>query len=316
MSNEPDISVLMPAYNTEAYIEDAVISILAQSLASFEMIVIDDGSTDHTREILIELAQTDSRLIIHSRPNQGVVATRNELLSLAKAELIAWMDSDDICEPERLQMQAACFAQNQNLVSVGSSLLYMDPQGRPLSITTFPERLDIDQHLQSPRTDTPFGASMMRTQAVREVGGFRGPFRIGEDFDLMLRLIEVGEIWNLKEPLYRYRQHPYSISSPTQLGDDWPDHFSLIMNLAIERRKTGSDRLQRGERIGSISRTVQPPVEEVSAAIRHAKWARQAKLHGFIKSAIIHASIAIWCSPLSSIGWRALAHVLVRQAAT
>ncbi len=314
MTSRPQVSVLMPAYNSEPFVREAVASILAQTLSSFELIVIDDGSTDQTCKILEELAQTDPRVIVYSRPNQGVVSTRNELLALARAELIAWVDSDDTCESNRLQLQAECFTGNPSLVSVGSSLLYVDPKGRPLWVQTFPERLTIDRHLQSPQTDTPFGASMMRTQAVRDVGGFREPFPIGEDFDLLLRLIEIGEIWNLKETLYHYRQHPHSITSAGQLGSDWLQYYTLIHELALDRRHTGSDSLQRGEQIPAIEKAVENHRIELSDSIQHAIWARQAKLHGFFRSAVIHAWISICQSPFSAIGWRAMARVLLRHS--
>lgn len=303
----------MPVYNSARFLRAAVNSILNQTLTSLELIVIDDGSTDNSIRILGDLASRDSRMYVYSRPNRGVVQTRNELLTHARAELIAWADSDDISEPDRLQLQVACFSREPDLVSVGAGLLLIDPCGRPISRQSFPRRLDIDAHLNSPRTDTPFCASMMRTKTVRDVGGFRAPFRIGEDFDLFLRLIEVGSIENLPDILVRYRQHPSSISAPNQMGKAWSSYFPIIMDLARERRRQGVDRIQRGEPINLPQDSESAPIEATSDATLHAIWARQAQSHGFTRSALVHAVIAIWRQPLSLTGWRALAHVTVRQ---
>lgn len=314
MHNKPDVSVLMAAYNTESFIEDAVRSIFNQSLESFELIVIDDGSSDRTHEILSDLSHEDSRLSVYSRPNRGIVATRNELLSYANAELLAWADSDDISEPERLKKQTEYFEVYPDLVSLGCSVLDIDTNGRPISIVTFPGLLDIDKHLHSPVTDSPFCASMMRTQVVRDLGGFREPFPIGEDFDLFLRLIEVGEVRNLKDVLCRYRQHPKSISSTSQLGSDWMAFFELIHGFAMERRRTGKDPIQRGESVEPVEISSRPSNLDSSGAIQYAQWARQAKTHGFLSSAIVFAFSAVFRSPLSAIGWRSLAHVLLRRS--
>lgn len=313
MTTKPVVSVLMPVYNSAKFVRAAVNSILSQTLSSLELIVIDDGSTDGSLRILKELASRDSRIRVHSRPNRGVIQTRNELLAHANAELIAWADSDDISEPDRLQLQVASLSRDPDLVSVGAGLLLIDPCGRPISRQSFPPRLEIDQHLQSPRTDTPFCASMMRTKTVRDVGGFRAPFRIGEDFDLFLRLIEVGRIENLPNTLVRYRQHPSSISAPSQLGRAWSSYFRIIMDLAMERRTQGVDRIQRGEAIDPPEHSEHATSEGISEATLYAIWARQARSNGFRKSALAHAAIAICREPLSPIGWKALAHVTIRQ---
>ena len=310
--NEPRISVLMPAYNTGAYLREAIKSILEQTLTDFELIIVDDGSSDDTLAIAKHMAIEDSRIRLYSRPNHGVVSTRNELVAYARGELIAWADSDDVSEPTRLEVQEACFREQHDLVSLGGSLLLIDAGGCPLALQHFPHELTRDKHMCSPQTDSPFGASMMRTKAVRAVGGFRHPFSICEDFDLQKRLIEKGSMRNLPEVLIRYRQHTRNITSYGNLGAGWMTYYSIVMELAEERRSLGSDRLQRGEEIIIPRRAPETTRPHVIRTQVHSAWARRAKANGFARSAIKHAALSILSAPFSPIGWRALAHIIFR----
>ena len=95
----------MPVFNTERYIAAAVCSILQQDFADFELVVVDDGSTDGSGALVQELAASDARIRFVQRANKGLIATRNELLGLARADLVAWMDSDDVSTSERLRVQ-------------------------------------------------------------------------------------------------------------------------------------------------------------------------------------------------------------------
>ena len=310
--NRPRVSVLMPAYNSGRYIREAITSILDQTLGDFELIIVDDGSSDDTLEIANQLAVEDSRVRLFSRPNRGVVSTRNELVSYARAELIAWADSDDVSEPMRLEVQEACFRKQYDLLSLGGSLLLIDASGCPLAIQNFPLELIQGQHLCSPQTDSPFGASMMRTEAVRAVGGFRQPFSIWEDFDLQKRLIERGPMRNIPEVLVRYRQHTTNITSYGNLGAGWMAYYSTAMELAEERRSVGADRLQRGEKIVISREEPEYTHPRITRALVHSAWARRARASGFAKSAFKHAVLSVLSAPFRSIGWRALAHIFLR----
>ena len=154
-ASKPRISVLMPVFNTAKYLREAIESILAQTFADFELIVIDDGSTDDSLAIAQHLAIEDHRIRLYSQPNRGLVSTRNELISYARADLIAWADSDDVSEPTRLEAQEAEFRKRHDLVCIGSGILHIDARGCPLEIQTFPVELILDKHLCSPQTDSP-----------------------------------------------------------------------------------------------------------------------------------------------------------------
>src|SRR5437870_2605656 len=105
MSQAPMISVLLPVYNAQPYLQEALDSILAQSVADFELLALDDGSSDLSLRILREYERVDSRIRVISRENRGLVSTLNELISIARGRYLARMDADDICCPLRFRQQ-------------------------------------------------------------------------------------------------------------------------------------------------------------------------------------------------------------------
>lgn len=207
MLENPRVSVLMPAFNAARYIREAVESILAQTFTDFELLIIDDGSTDRTAKVVRKLAARDSRIQFRSRENRGVSATRNELLEWARGEYVAWMDADDISLPERLETQVAFLDSRPQVVAVGCFIQRLNPTGdlgdcweRPVSHEEIDSRL-----LRGDGSALVFGASMMRLSETRSVGQIREELRCGEDWELLLRLAELGELGNVPEVLYYYR---------------------------------------------------------------------------------------------------------------
>ena len=237
----------MPVHNTGPYLEDALKSIFSQTFQDWELLVLDDGSTDHSREILEKLAQGEPRLRVLAREYRGVVTTRNELMAAARAPLLAWMDSDDHSVPERLALQVQRMREEPELVCLGGAWLMTDPEGLPIRIFDFPtDHEDILKAMEE-EIAIGFGASMMRRDSAMAVGGFREPFVISEDYDLCLRLSEVGRVANLPEVILHYRQH---MGSTVNAGRPRSSTYSrLARELAWERRARGQDRLQRGEKV-------------------------------------------------------------------
>ena len=155
-----------------------------------------------------------------------------------------------------------------------------------------------------------FPSTMMRRQAVVEVGGFREPFRMGEDLDLFLRLVEVGRFANLSTVLLHYRRHPQNVSR--FFADHWAVYRDAILALARERLETGSDRLQRGETL------VLPPPTAVPSKVRHwdshQDWARQALASGHLKAARKHAFKALSLAPHRLPSWKLAARVCLETS--
>src|SRR5213082_3006291 len=125
----PVVSVLMPVYNAQRYLPAAVESILGQTFRDFEFIIIDDGSTDRSGEILRKFAAEDPRIKLISRPNTGYVVALNEALSCASGEFVARMDADDISLPTRFERQVAYLREHTDCVLVGTNVITMDSDG-------------------------------------------------------------------------------------------------------------------------------------------------------------------------------------------
>ena len=301
----PRVSVLMPVFNTQRYVDSAVRSILQQDHTDFELVILDDGSTDGSGAVLQKLAAFDARIRLVQRPNKGLIATRNELLSLARAELVAWMDSDDISMKQRLRLQVGRFDADAALVCLGGAALCVDPEGWPLWMERFVTTHDEIVRGQQEGGAMRFPTTMMRREAALRVGGFREPFRIGEDLDLCMRLSEVGRMANLDDVVLEYRQHPRSTSAI--LSRQWEVYRDLILALAHERQAGGPDRLQRGEPVSV------PPPPTAEAALRddvHQRRARMALHEGHVPTARKYARAALKQQPTSWGAWKLALRVL------
>jgi GT2 family glycosyltransferase len=240
-----------------------------------------------------------------TRENRGVIATRNELLGAARCELVAWMDSDDISLPHRIERQVRTFQDDRALVCLGSAAQCIDPDGNALNIEKYPlthQEILIEQQKGGAMR---FPTTMMRRDMALSVGGFREPFRIGEDFDLLLRLSEHGRMANLPDSLYIYRQHVASICSI--LGPRWPAYRDQILQLAAERKRDGRDRLQKGE-VLHIEKTENPDQYHTESRI-YLDWAGHAYLNDDLPLAWKYACRALARRPTSVRAWRMLLRV-------
>src|SRR5512135_2066099 len=130
----PAVSVMMPVYNAQRYVAEAIESILAQTFTDFEFLIIDDGSTDGSLPILERYARRHDRIRLISRANTGYLVALNEMLGIARGEFIARMDADDIALPERFERQLCYLADHPGCVMVGSRVIIIGPDGSPLTI--------------------------------------------------------------------------------------------------------------------------------------------------------------------------------------
>ncbi len=215
----PLVSVLLPVFNGERYLRTALDSVLAQTFHNFELLVLDDGSTDRTLEIVRSYARLDPRLRVLTRENRGLVATLNEMLSLARGEFVARMDADDICLPDRFERQVAWLRAHPGVVCVGGDHELIDERGRRLTtVRTLPHDAEIQQQALRGHGSICHPSAMIRTEALRRIGGYRPEFYPAEDLDLWLRLGEIGELANLCGAVLRYRLHTQSISESAASG--------------------------------------------------------------------------------------------------
>lgn len=210
---KPLISVVLPAYNAEKYISLAVNSILKQEMNKFELIIINDGSTDRTIKILEEFSRLDSRILVVNRENKGLVYSLNEGIKLAQTNIIARMDADDIAMPERFGEQMAYLDSHPDCVCVGSDIEIMDDQGRKLVVwKQYKSDADIQRGALQGHCTICHPSAMFRKSAFDLCGGYRQDMYLAEDLDLWLRLGEIGELANVDQMLLRYRMLPQSIS--------------------------------------------------------------------------------------------------------
>lgn len=202
------LSVILPVYNGAKFVDEAVRSIREQTFRDFELIIINDGSTDDSGKILAAHVAEDSRICLVNRENRGLIKTLNEGLALATGEYLARMDADDISVPERFEKQLAYLESHPECVLLGSSIMLIDEHGHELK--------KVDYCVE------PMGKLMRycaiahptvagRTEAFRRLGGYREAYKHAEDYDLWLRMAESGKLVNLPDYLLRYRIHQNSI---------------------------------------------------------------------------------------------------------
>lgn len=204
----PKVSVLLPVYNTEPYVKGAVESILLQTFSDFELIIINDGSTDGSQKIIDSFK--DPRIVKLKQPNKGLVASLNKGLAMAHGQYTARQDADDVSMPTRLEKQVKYLDSNPSVIVVGCNLLTLEKGKKPREIKYPPDDATIRLGLFS-WSSIPHGAAMYRTAVVRGIK-YRQPGWPAEDYDLWPRLAPLGKFANIDEPLYKMRLNREGIS--------------------------------------------------------------------------------------------------------
>jgi hypothetical protein len=212
--NTPAVSLVMSVFNGERFVSEAIESILNQTFHDFEFIIINDGSTDGTADILSRYQRIDPRLVVDHQHNKGQVPSLNTGCGLARGRYIARIDADDIAIPERLERQINYLEQNPRVALLGSSINNIDVSGRYLSTMALPiSDKEIRERLFGLQ-DIPFChvALIFRAEVFRAVNGYRTAFAPAEDYDQWLRIAERWQVANLPEPLVNVRRRAHSLS--------------------------------------------------------------------------------------------------------
>jgi glycosyltransferase involved in cell wall biosynthesis len=232
----PAISVVLPVRNGQAFLDEAIRSIRAQSFGDFEFIVVDDGSDDATAEIARRHAADDPRIRIIAQAPAGIVAALNRGIETASAPLIARMDADDIAMPRRLERQLEALSRDPSAAVIGSSFVVIDRMGRDLRSVHMPTRPDEIRAKLEESNCIAHPTVLMRRDAVLGVGGYRRAFLHCEDYDLWLRLAEKHGLLNIDEPLLRYREHAGQL---TWGGVEQRILSVLAAGISARRRQAG-----------------------------------------------------------------------------
>jgi GT2 family glycosyltransferase len=295
------ISILMPVYNGARYLGEAVESVLAQTHADFELIAVDDGSTDSSLEILRRFALRDRRIRVISRPNTGIVGALTDAVALATGPLLARLDSDDIAAPDRLERQVAYLEANPDCVALGSGAWVIDSQGAVVDLIVPPaSHAGIEAELLKGN-----GASLLHPSAVfrrdafERIGGYDPSFCRAEDIDLYFRLLPEGRLANLLEPLIRYRQHTHSTNYTVRA-----EQKRLLRSILY--REAGRRSLS------PEGQTISVAPADLGVADRHRQWACTSCRHGTPSTALKHAFLGLVSSPTEHRSWSVLSYVCGR----
>jgi glycosyltransferase involved in cell wall biosynthesis len=280
----PTVSVVLPVYNADQYLSTAVESILDQTYTDFELIALDDGSTDRSPEILRRYAETDDRVRVIHRPQPTLGALLNEGLREARGRYVARMDADDISRPRRLERQVDYLNAHPGVGIVGAQAQAISPEGYPIRRLDHPLTHDaIDAALlNGDGAALSHPVIMMRTDVAGQVGGYPSDRETSEDVDLYLRAAEQSRLANLSSVLLDYRLRPDSICH-TRYGQQAIDTRAIV-RAALRRR-------------GADDRT--PPTMDLSQQKHYQDpvhlrllWARRALRAGHVRSAFYQLKVA------------------------
>ncbi|MES1156689.1 MAG: glycosyltransferase [Alphaproteobacteria bacterium] len=237
----PLVDVLIPAFNAVQTLDASMDSMARQSLADIRIVVVDDGSTDRTPELLAAWSARDPRVVVLAKQNGGIVSALNHGLSHCTAEFVARFDADDIAYPNRLEAQLAFLRVHPDHVGVGCDVDHIDEHGASLTGLPHPgppENADASWiAAREPYLIHPF--AMMRRAAIMDIGGYR-PSPNSEDTDLYWRLEERGRLHNLPERLGQYRMHSTSISGASIVNGRVMAVGSQLSALSALRRRLGA----------------------------------------------------------------------------
>ncbi len=235
----PEISAAMPVYNGARWLAEAVDSVIGQSYSNFELLVVDDGSTDETPRLLDNYANRDKRIRVFRQSHSGLVAALNRCLAEARGSLFARLDADDRVSAKRFEAQISFLKANSDFGLIGSWARKIDANGKPrgqITPETDPELLS-----QQLMRANPFlhSSVTMRTELARRLGGYRPAFEAAEDYDLWLRFAEVSKVTNLPEWLIDYRWHSENVTRRKTIRQSFSSR--LAQRSAYARRHCAYD---------------------------------------------------------------------------
>jgi glycosyltransferase involved in cell wall biosynthesis len=226
MSSSPAVSVVLPVFNAGSRLRRAVQSILDQDLTDFELILIDDASSDQSAAIAQDMAESDPRVrFVSHRQNQGLAGTLNEGIQLARAPFIARMDQDDESLQQRLGIQVAYLSEHAEVAVAGSFVYHMGARPRFDHLIELPIGADEVRRTLKQYNCLYHSSVMFRRTAVERAGGYRTDFGNAEDYELWLRLSQKSVVCNIPVPLLRYR---FSLGGMT-LSRKWQQLYYVYL---------------------------------------------------------------------------------------
>lgn len=243
---KPKVSVIMSVYNGERYLRDSIKSILNQTFKDFELLIVDDGSTDNTKEIL--KTYKDPRInIITNLENIGLTKSLNKGIHIAKGEYIARQDADDVSRYNRLEKQVNYLELNKNIALLGTAIYVIDDKGDKLEDIEYPTNYYFIRQALKRNNCFCHGSVIFKKKIFEELGGYREVFETAQDYDLWLRFSEKYEVSNLKDRLYKYRFNPSSLTFKKVINQTRLAIFAREEALAREKGLSESSLMNKIE---------------------------------------------------------------------
>lgn len=306
----PKVSVIMGVHNGEKYLKEAVDSILHQTFKDFEFIIINDGSTDGSREILE--SYNDDRVVLIHQDNAGLTRALNKGLSLARGKYIARMDADDISLPRRLEKQIQFLEENTGVGLISCHFYEIDSEGCRINLCQLPVKNEDIQKSLLVCNQFCHGAAVFKSECIRTIGMYREFFRFSQDFDLWLRIAEKFKCANLNTPHYKWRINPqsqFSVSIKDREEQCLYAAFAII--LSKERRKSGQDRLEKfPDKPRNLKREINFKSRLVILSKIYLLTSKALQKRRGISSARILAKQACYCNPFQWENWRNLLELM------
>ncbi len=221
----PKVSVIIPVYNHEKYIRECVESALAQDYENIEVIVVDDGSTDATPEILKEFG---GRIRCIRQENQGAAAAFNHGLRLAMSSFVSWLSSDDVFLPDKIRQQVSRFQEDPDLAVVYTDYIRIDADGHELEVVHShcpPRERFVREYLAGGFVSAV--TMLMRRECIDKVGPFDESLQAYEDYDMVLRLLQRYRLGYVPLPLMKYRWHSANMSHKFRILQNCRDQVFL-----------------------------------------------------------------------------------------
>lgn len=208
------VSVIMACHNSACYLDEAVQSVLGQTLSDLELILIDDASTDNTLDIANRYRLRDSRVLVLSQAiNSGAAIARNQAINIARGEWIGILDSDDVAMPSRFEEQMKVAEKDSGIVIIGSNAISMDSTGQLIKEHKYPTtHKALMKRLTRSRAFPVHSSMVYLADAVKSLSGFNPLYVPSEDYDLWLRLSEIGKLTSIDKTLVKIRIHGQSVS--------------------------------------------------------------------------------------------------------
>lgn len=216
--NEPLVSVLIPCFNVEKYVESSLNNVITQTYKNLEILVIDDGSTDNTRSILDQFAKKDQRInVVYNKENKGLIKSLNKGIDLAKGEYIARTDADDLVEKNWIEELIYILEKSPEILAIGAHANIINNKNKVLNQITPPEyHQDIIEMM-------PFSCPIIHPVSIIRSSVFKKNklcydenYIYAEDYKLWLEISKIGKLHNLQKILINYRVHENQISSKRQ----------------------------------------------------------------------------------------------------